>query len=99
MPLTTLLNKLGIFHIDLFSLDVEGAELEVLRTLDLSTLSIKTLVIEMDNSNKLKDARVLDTVQGHGFVRANANEAGNGYFIHSSFLSLVSTALGRQGMD
>lgn len=37
--------RLGIDTIDLFSLDVEGAELAVLQSLDFSRLRVNTLVV------------------------------------------------------
>ena len=49
-PLASILDKISVTHIDFFSLDVEGAELAVLRTLDFSTFSFNVGVIE-DNSS------------------------------------------------
>jgi hypothetical protein len=97
MPLMTLLKKLGITHIDFLSLDVEGAELEVLRTLDLSKVTIKAIVVEMDGHDTDKDTSVSDLLLGRGFVRVDLRgdrlesmASENGYFIHHSFVSLVS---------
>jgi len=44
--LNTIMKALGVNKIDMFSLDVKGGELEVLKTIDLKNLDIKTLVIE-----------------------------------------------------
>jgi len=37
VPLSTVLATAGVTHVDFFVLDVEGAELDVLRTIDFST--------------------------------------------------------------
>ena len=44
--LNTILNALGVHKIDMFSLDVEGGELDVLKTIDFNELDIETFVIE-----------------------------------------------------
>lgn len=41
MPLTAILLALNMTNIDLFSLDIEGHEMEVLRTLDFDQIKIK----------------------------------------------------------
>lgn len=41
MPLTAILLALNMTTIDLFSLDIEGHEMEVLRTLDFDQIKIK----------------------------------------------------------
>jgi FkbM family methyltransferase len=45
--LTSILKELNIYNIDLFSLDVEGYELEVLRGLDFNICSPKYILIEV----------------------------------------------------
>ncbi|CAL4114725.1 unnamed protein product, partial [Meganyctiphanes norvegica] len=40
LPLSSLLTALKVRHIDLLSLDVEGAELDILNTLDFSLFTI-----------------------------------------------------------
>ena len=44
--LSSLLNALNVTHIDYFSLDVEGAELEILQTVPLDKITVDTLSIE-----------------------------------------------------
>lgn len=46
IPLMTYLLALGVYHIDYFSLDVEGGEVEVLKTIDFRLFQIDTLSIE-----------------------------------------------------
>ena len=49
VPLQLILSHLGTFRFDVFSLDVEGYELEVLKTLDLSQTSAQLMIIEAKN--------------------------------------------------
>ena len=58
VALGSILQTFGISHVDFFSLDVEGAELEVLHTLDLSAVHVNFIAIEQDGSNPTKDEAV-----------------------------------------
>jgi len=48
-PLSLYLEELGIKYIDFFSLDVEGAELDVLETIDFNTIKVGVLMVESWN--------------------------------------------------
>jgi len=76
-PLADILEENGVRRIHFFSLDVEGAELKVLKTLDFSRVQIDVLVVEADfvtNANaggavkeldqKIKEVRDLVTTVG-----------------------------------
>lgn len=45
IPLTTILLALGVKHVDYFSLDIEGRELDVLKTIDFETYDITVMII------------------------------------------------------
>ena len=45
-PLFSILNAMGVAHIDYFSLDVEGAELDILQTLPLDVITVSVFSIE-----------------------------------------------------
>ena len=47
-PLSSLMNTLGQTHIDYFSLDVEGAEMIILQSIDWKHLDIDVFTIETD---------------------------------------------------
>jgi len=47
MPLTSILLALNMTDIDLFSLDIEGHEMEVLRSLDFDLIKIKASEISL----------------------------------------------------
>ena len=50
------LEQFGVTHVDFFSLDVEGGELQVLQTLDWSRITMDVIVVETDGKNKSKVA-------------------------------------------
>ena len=58
-----------IAHVDFFSLDVEGAELTVVNTIDFRRVTIDTFVVELDGHDKGKDARVAYVLGREGYAR------------------------------
>ena len=64
-PLRSLLRASHIRQIDFFSLDVDGAELSALRTMDWH-VPIGVMVIEMDKRNATKDSAVRALLRHHG---------------------------------
>ena len=72
-PLFSILQAMGISHVDYFSLDIEGAELEVLRTLPLDKISVDVFSIEYKISydKKASDAKFAEIeaylVKKHGY--------------------------------
>lgn len=90
LPLHSILGHFNITHIDFFSLDVEGAELEVLKTLDLSAVHVSVIVVEQDGSNPEKDSAVRQLLTAQGFVidKQISSVSGfgrNDWFVHESF--------------
>ena len=69
-PIQLMLDAAGVLDIDLFSLDVEGAELVVLETIDWNATNIHVLLVEQDSSNEDKNQAVRDLLAGVGFVDA-----------------------------
>merc|ERR1719262_1903682 len=61
--LTSILDRNNVNHIDLFSLDVEGAEVAVLQGVDFSRISFGLLIIESNN----KTAEIKATLEPHGY--------------------------------
>ncbi|CAB9502264.1 expressed unknown protein [Seminavis robusta] len=57
-----------IQHYDLFSLDVEGAELEALKSIDFTKIGFGVIVVEADARDKLKDQAVRDFLTAQGYV-------------------------------
>ena len=67
MPIAALLDLVGVRKVDVFFLDVEGAELAVLNGVDFSHLNIKYMVIEMDGGNPEKDKGVHELLKKNGY--------------------------------
>lgn len=67
-PMWRYLDTLGLRHIDLFVLDVEGAELEALQGFhwDIAP-TVDTWVIEADGRRREKDAAVAQILVAHGY--------------------------------
>ena len=90
VALGSILQTFGISHIDFFSLDVEGAELGVLHTLDLSAVHVNVIVIEQDGSNPTKDEAVRQKLLANNFQLDKSmkdTKAGtrNDWFVHKQF--------------
>ncbi len=60
---TSIVTASGYKEIDLFSLDVEGAEIDVLRGIDFNVIRPKAFIIEARNVSE-----VADLLQGNGYV-------------------------------
>ena len=63
-----ILKDVGITRVDLFSLDVEGAELTVLRTMDWS-IPVRVFVIERSQNHQ----KVVDLLHEHGYKESAWN--------------------------
>jgi FkbM family methyltransferase len=83
-PLNTLLTRFGLRHIDFWSLDVEGGELEVLETMDFSQVSVGVIVVEQDGHNPGKDRKITDLLLKNGFLIKDTVDT-NTYFVHNTY--------------
>ncbi|XP_052788471.1 uncharacterized protein LOC128223220 [Mya arenaria] len=50
-----IMSAIGVHHVDFFSLDVEGAELYILQSIDWNRVNIDVFVIETDMSDEYRD--------------------------------------------
>lgn len=62
-PLHTILAPLCVSHIDLWILDVEGAELDVLMGTDFERVEIDVISAEASDNNPVKNALVIQLMQ------------------------------------
>lgn len=65
-PISEIIGKFDIHRIDLFSIDVEGAELEVLETFDWN-ITVWIVLIELDGHNPEKDESCRSVLRRNGF--------------------------------
>eukprot|EP00668_Euglena_longa_P048208 GGOE01065272.1.p1 GENE.GGOE01065272.1~~GGOE01065272.1.p1 ORF type:complete len:294 (+),score=55.87 GGOE01065272.1:34-882(+) len=64
-PMSTLFR--GLSHIDLWSLDVEGAELVAIETVDWSSIRIDVIIIELDYHFPPKNLRIRQILRSLGY--------------------------------
>jgi len=81
-PLSDILHRSGTTHIDFWSLDVEGGELGVLRSMDWS-ISVHIILIERGPTANENDIEVLLVEKGFEYVREQRQ---NRIWAHSTFL-------------
>lgn len=65
--MSAIINETGLNKIDLFALDVEGGELEVLRTIDWDNTNIDLFLIELDGHSHEKDSACRRILEDRGF--------------------------------
>ena len=75
-PMASLVDAARLECVDLFSLDVQGAELEVLATFDWARVEVGLLVVELDGVNRTKDALARALLRARGLRMV---EAGFGF--------------------
>lgn len=91
IPLGTLLSKFSIQHVDLFSLDVEGAELSVLKTIDFSKFSASVLMLEVEGRGLQTAPPVLYMREQGYFDYGYVNK--NYIFLHPRFVETLPKPL------
>ena len=64
----SLLSELHIYHIDIWILDVEGAEESVLKSTDFTTVHINAIAMECDEHDLSKNKRKTDIIESNGFI-------------------------------
>lgn len=76
VPMQRLLDMTGVLDIELFSLDVEGAEFEVLQTINFEVTNIRVVVIELDEHDPVKNANVRQHMRKNGFITSKQASLG-----------------------
>lgn len=67
VPLPQLLSEIGVHKIDLWVLDVEGAELSVLESMDFKKVKVSTIVMECDKGSVETDKAKQEILTNNGF--------------------------------
>ncbi len=83
--LDDILDALGIIHVDLFSLDVEGAELEVMHTFPFDRVGLSAMFAEADGWDEPKERALISLMQQQGFVYDGRHNTSD-WFYHPAFL-------------
>jgi hypothetical protein len=72
----------GVSCYDFFSLDVEGAELSVVRTIEFDRFHFKVIVVEEDGNNVTKEEALADILRSNGYVKYHIKEdRRNGWYV------------------
>ena len=79
-------------YFDFFSLDVEGSEYEVLRTLDFNDIGFGIILVECDDHNKLKNMAVRAFLLKNGYEYFDFHSR-NCWFFNREFSSLYEHLL------
>lgn len=85
-PTMDVLAEAGVSHIDYFSLDVEGAEMTILRSLDFSKVTIDLFSIE-DNVTPWVEHRALLEPLGYTWFGAQGVDA---FFLHQRLIDRLT---------
>jgi FkbM family methyltransferase len=67
LPMKRLLQELNVKHVDIWILDVEGAEESVLRGTDFSTVRFNAVAMECDEHDITKNERKTNILEANGF--------------------------------
>jgi len=72
------------FHFDFFSLDVEGAELPVLQSLNFDEYQFGVILVEADGTNERKDEAIKSTLERAGYRFVGLEKRSN-WFVNKDF--------------
>lgn len=97
-PKQKILDKYIIHHVHFFSLDVEGAEMEVLSTIDFAKTTIDVFMVETHGNFHGEAEVVTRFLSAKGFARVECHKPykckqgsnANLFFVHKSFRMLCS---------
>jgi hypothetical protein len=68
VQLKKLMKEINVNHVDVWILDVEGAELSVLKGTDFTTLQVSTVVMECDMTDMERDREKQAVLISNGFT-------------------------------
>jgi hypothetical protein len=87
VPLSMVLHKAHTHYINFFVLDVEGGELEVLRTINWQETRFDVLCIETDPPNRPAGYRnnIAAFLGQHGYIDLTGQVGRNTWFVHKTF--------------
>ncbi len=81
-PFMTMMQAVNVTHIDFFSLDVEGNEMHILKTIDFSRVSVTLFAIETNGNS----AEIKDFLTPLGYREAEGSTSADVMYINNSLL-------------
>jgi FkbM family methyltransferase len=93
-PLRDILAKhsADISYFDIFSLDVEGAELEVLQSIDFTMAGFGVVLVEADQHNVTKNKAVRTLLRQNGYIYFNNYERSD-WFVNERFNDIYANVM------
>lgn len=88
-----LLQEINVQRIDVWILDIEGAELSALHGTDFASVRISTIVMECDGKDETKDVDKTNFLKGHGYTCQLVER--NCFCKHHSFIPSTAPASDR----
>jgi len=85
VPLQSLLDKYILFHINFLSVDTEGGELEILKSIDWEKTSVDVITVENNYESKEYFHSFLSQLGFYYVTKLEIDEI----YVHSSFLSRI----------
>lgn len=99
LQLSSILTPLEIPHINFFLLDVEGAELDILKTIDFGPTKFDVVMVETDRGVDTEQVTkeyvdsVIELLAGKGYVVWKRKEGMKCWFIRSGFKPYLKVEL------
>lgn len=96
-PLAAILKKVvgDSFYFDFFSLDVEGAEYEVVISLNFSAVQFGVILVESDGGNIAQSKKIRDVLVRNGY-KYMGQVATNMWFVNSNMQEIYRYAIRKQ---
>jgi hypothetical protein len=83
-PMSHYLYVAGVKHVDFFSLDVEGAELKVLLTIDSQQTTVDVFMVELDEHDPKKNYEIRQLLFNIGYAECLNLIPRSGVFVKST---------------
>ena len=85
IPLSLVLSQGNVKYVDWFVLDVEGAELDILHTIDWDTVEFGVICIETFVQQPGYDLEVIKFMESKGYLTIAVRLGRNSWFMHKNF--------------
>ena len=94
MPLSKILHQAFITHVDFFVLDVEGAEFEILKSIDWNNFLVSVMCIETDPPFRPPGyvEKIREYLEPKGY-KIVAQKGRNSWYIHKDFVPFARPGL------
>jgi hypothetical protein len=89
LPMKVILERhvKDVKYFDFWSLDVEGAELEVLKSVDYTEVGFGVIFVEADDHNQLKNLAILTFLESKGYIFWQEKER-SWWFVNKDFFDI-----------